>query len=354
MATSRVTIVDVAARAGVAISSASAALNGRSGVSEVTRERVRAAAADLGFVPSVRARSLSAQRAFAIALVLHRSPDVLEADPFFGAFIGGVEEALAPRGYALVLHQGIDELDAEGRYRDLAASRRVDGVLVNEVRVDDPRSALLRGLGMPAVGIVPEALEFPLPSVRQSSASGIVELVDLLASLGHHHIAHVAGAARFVHTLEREVAWRDALVARALEPGPVVTGDFTYEGGRQAADLLLGPGAEQTSGRPVTAVVCANDLSAVGLMIRARELGYRVPQDVSVTGFDGIALGTYVRPTLTTVQATPRAIGTAAATLLLDLIDSGQGSAPGDVTVPPGRVVVRDSTGPVRSSVTSR
>jgi DNA-binding LacI/PurR family transcriptional regulator len=104
--THRVTIVDVAARAGVAISSVSSALNDRPGVSESTRRRILTAAKDLGFVPSIRARSLSAKRAFAVGLVVQRDPDVLESDPFFGSFIGGVESVLGSRGYALVLQMG--------------------------------------------------------------------------------------------------------------------------------------------------------------------------------------------------------------------------------------------------------
>lgn len=347
MPSDRVTILDVAAHAGVAISSASAALNDRKGVSEATRERVRAAARDLGYVPSMRARSLSAKRAFAIGFVLQRPPDVLESDPYFGAFLGGIEETLTPRGYALVLHQGSSEHDTALRYRELAANRRVDGVLIDEVTVDDPRVELLRSVGLPGVGIVPESVDFPLPSVRQGSAAGIIELVQHLARHGHRRIAHVSGAARFVHTREREAAWRDALVDLDLEPGPVVPGYFTYEGGRQAADRLFAPRAARSSGSALpTAVVCANDLSAVGLMIRLRELGLRVPEDVSVAGFDGNALGTYVRPALTTVQTTPRAVARAAAALLLDVIDAEEGQEPPDVTLPPGTMVVRGSTGP--------
>ncbi|MGO1316604.1 MAG: LacI family DNA-binding transcriptional regulator [Cellulomonadaceae bacterium] len=307
MPTDRVTILDVAAHAGVAISSASAALNGRKGVSEATRERVRAAAQDLGYVPSMRARSLSAKRAFAIGFVLQRPPDVLESDPYFGAFLGGIEEALGPRGYALVLHQASTEHDAELRYRELAANRRVDGVLLDEVTVDDARVDLVRAVGLPSVGIVPEHIDFPLPAVRQDSGSAVRGLVRMLAAQGHQRIAHVSGAARFVHTRERETAWRLALEELGLEPGPVVAGHFSYAGGRQAADRLFGPEAVGTGHNPLpTAVVCANDLSAVGLMVRLRELGYDVPADVSVTGFDGNALGTYVRPALTTVQTTPR------------------------------------------------
>lgn len=332
----RVTIVDVAARAGVAISSASAALNGRSGVSERTRDRVREAAAELGYVPSLRAKSLSAKRAFAVGLVVQRDVDVLEADPFFGAFIGGIEEVLSAQGYALVLQVTSDAGQTLERYRELATNSRVDGVFLNELQVDDPRIELLTELGLPAVAInSAPAGAAGFPSARQDGAQAVRDTVDLLAGLGHRDIAHVSGPEQFLHSWQRRHAWREAVEARGLVPGGLVVGDFTYESGRRAADELLG-GPD----RP-TAVVCANDLMAVGLVMRAEELGLRVPEDVSVTGFDGIALGTYVRPRLTTVQTSPRVLARSAAALLLQHI---AGESVADVEIAPAALVVREST----------
>ncbi|GAA2518466.1 LacI family DNA-binding transcriptional regulator [Rarobacter incanus] len=339
METDRVTIVDVAARAGVAISSASAALNGRPGVSEATRARVQRAASELGYVPSLRGRSLSTKRAFAIGFVLQRSLDVLESDPFFASFIGGIEQALSPRGYALVLHMGTNERDTENRYRELAANRRVDGVLLNELRVDDPRLPLMNEIGMPAVGIVPSAEGFELPCVRQPSAPGVAAMVRHLVDQGHTNIAHVSGPARFVHARERVEAWRAEMARHGLRADTLIPGDFTYQGGRAAADAI-----SQMVDRP-TAVVCANDLAAVGLIIRAQELGWDVPGDLSVGGYDGIAMGTYIRPTLSTVQAAPRRVAAAAANLLLDVIEDPAGSAGRVVDLAPGQLIVRHSTG---------
>lgn len=338
----RVTIVDVAERAGVAISSASAALNGRPGVSDDTRERIKEAAEELGYVPSLRGRSLSAKKAFTIGLVVCRSPEVLEEDPFFGAFIGGVEQVISKRGYALVLQMAADADEEESRYRDLAAGRRVDGVILNELRVNDSRIALVRELELPAVGVNPAEPPADLASVHQPSAPGVKDLVDRLVGLGHTRIAHVSGPPDFVHSLEREGAWRDALLSAGLEPRLLIDGDFTYQGGQKAADLLL----EGTQEKP-TAVVCANDLAAAGFIIRAQELGYSIPEQISVCGYDGIAWGGYIRPTLTTVQAAPRELGAAAADLLLDVISDPERNKGRVVEMPPGEVLVRDSIGRV-------
>lgn len=330
-----VTIKDVAARAGVAISSVSTALNGGSGVSEATRAKIVAAADELGYVPSMRGRSLSGKRTYAVGLVVNRTPDVLEFDPFFGAFIGGIEAAIDTRGYALVLQISPDPGDLHERYRRLAIGQRVDGVFLNELVLADARVDLVRELGLPAVAInAPDG--FPVPTVRQDHRPGIEALIEHLLGLGHTRIGFIGGPARFVHSQERESAWRETLLRRGLTPGPVHEGGFTYEGGAQAARAMLPD--------PPTAVVCANDLSAMGCIAEFAHAGLSVPGDVSVTGYDGIQLGEYLRPALTTVQTTPSEIGFQAARTLLDVIENGSAE---DVVVDPARFVPRGSTGPV-------
>ena len=337
----RVTIVDVARAAGVAISSASSALNNQRGVSDATRERVRTVADQLGYVPSARGRALSAKRAYSVGLVVERDFDILESDPFFGAFIGGIEESIAPRGYVLALQISQDAGATVRRHLDLARSRRVDGIFLSEIKVDDPRVPELAQLGFPAVGINPHQGDFPFPAVRQSGGEAITDLVRTLAALGHSRIAHVSGPAQYVHSLERIDAWRTAMDAAGLDPGMLVAGDFTSEGGRRAADVLL-----TVPDRP-TAVFCANDLAAVGFMNRAIELGLRVPHDVSVAGFDGINIGEHVRPALSTIRTAPRELGREAGRILLATID---GDDVQDVTVAPARLILRDSVGRIHES----
>lgn len=338
----RTTIVDVARVAGVAISSASAALNGRPGVSDATRKRILEVADELGFVPSLRGRSLSTDRAFTVGLVVQREIDVLEADPFFGAFIGGIEEVLAPRGYALVLQVSTGERETIERYRMLALNRRVDGVFVNELRIDDPRVPLARELDMPAVAVNPDTV-LPLPSVRQDAVAPMQELTGLLIDQGHRSIAHVAGPPEFVHSRSRHRAWQETMAAADLDTSRVVEGDFSYRSGQEAARELM-----TRSGRP-TGVVCANDLMAVGFIRGCQDLGLDVPGDVSVTGYDGIALGTYIRPTLTTARTNPRRLAAEAARVLLETIDGG---TPGDRDIPPAEIVLGESTAPARAAGT--
>ncbi|MFF1571189.1 LacI family DNA-binding transcriptional regulator [Leifsonia sp. NPDC058292] len=336
MTDERVTIVDVANKAGVAISSVSSALNGRPGVSDVTRERIIRIAAELGFVPSLRGKSLSGRRAYTVGLVLHRDPDVLELDPFFGGFIGGIEDAIDARGYALVLQITAESDQVLQRYEKFAADRRVDGVLVNDLEIDDPRIPLIGKLGLPAVAINPGA-DFPIPAVRQDPDAGIRATVRHLVEHGHRRVAYVTGRPDMIHSAQRENAWLSAMREFGLAPGPIVPGDFTYLAGTSAATSLL------ALSEPPTAVVCANDLSAIGLIAQAQHLGVDVPGELSVAGFDDIRLGTYVRPSLTTVHTSPRELGRESGRMLIDLIDDG---AVDDVRISDAGFIARDSTGP--------
>lgn len=342
-AASRATIVDVAREAGVALSSASAALNDRPGVSDDTRKRVKAVAAQLAYVPSMRGKSLSSQRAFAVGLVVERDPEVLESDPFFGAFIGGIEESLSVEGYVLALLVTEDEQATLRRLVELVQGRRVDGVFVNELKVDDPRIALLRDLGVPAVAINPADSDFAFPSVHQDGTRAIREIVRTLVKLGHTRIAHVSGPVSYAHSADRLRAWRTAMEAEGLAIDLVEDGSFTYEGGRRAADILL-----TRTDRP-TAVFCANDQSAIGFMNRAIEFEIPVPDALSIVGYDGNRIGEFVKPQLATVQTSPRQLGREAARMLLDAVTGGE---PADVVLAEARFVLRGSAGRLRSSET--
>jgi DNA-binding LacI/PurR family transcriptional regulator len=339
----RVTIIDVARSAGVSIASVSAALNGRSGVSEETRARIGEVADRLGWVPSLRGRSLSQKRAFAVGLVIQRSATVVESDPFFAGFIGGVEAVLVDRGYALVLQVGASRSAMLERYHRLLLDHRIDGVFLTDIEDRDPRFAMLARSGTPAVA-VNAGPDCPMPAVRQDHAPGLLELVDRVVALGHRRIAHVSGPPGFIHSGQRERVWRDALRRQGLRPGPVFAGDFSIRSGTLAADRLFRQGGR--SPRP-TAVVCANDLMALGFLTRAVDLGLDVPGELSVTGFDGIEFGAYARPSLTTVATSPHQLGAASARSLLASIEDGR---PEDVEIEPTRLVLRDSLGPAKTA----
>ena len=348
----RLTISDVANHAGVSKGAVSFALNGRKGVSSETRARILAAAHDLGWQPSHRARSLSVSRAFAFGIVLARAAEVLGADPFYPAFIAGVETILAPAGYSLLLQVVTGAQSEEDGYRKLAGQGRVDGVFVSDLRTNDSRIGLLAELGLPAVTLGRPDVASPFPAVGMDDQLGIREAVGHLVGLGHTRIGHVSGPLEFLHTVSRRDAWAEALVEAGVATGPLVVSDFTAAGGAAATAQLL------DLHNPPTAIVYANDLMAIAGIGVAHNRGLRVPDDLSVTGFDGTELSAHTHPPLTTITTNPFGWGKAAATTLLTIIGRADPSTIPDVHLDSGRVEIRGSTAtpptPARKSASQR
>jgi DNA-binding LacI/PurR family transcriptional regulator len=300
----RPTIDDVAARAGVSSAAVSFAMNGRPGVGEATRQRILAAAEELGWRPSAHARALTEARARAIGLLLARPVEQLEFDPFFVRFLAGVERTLARSDHALVLRviDSSEPLDLDA-YARLAGSGRVDGFLLCDVELDDPRFERLGAAGLPVVVAGHPVSPTPFPWVETEHASGIEAAVEHLISLGHRRIAFCGSSERLEHVQARLRAWRDTLEAAGLEPGPVAFGD---------PRLLLDEN--------VTAIVHASDMLAAAGLAAARERGIAVPGELSITGFDDSPLAALASPPLTSVRIDYAQFGEAAAAALLTAI----------------------------------
>ncbi len=345
MTRSRPTIADVASRAGVSKGAVSFALNGRDGVSSETRDRILRVATELGWTPSHRARSLSTSRALTVGLVLARDPRLLGSDPFFPAFIAGVETVLAPAGYALLLQMVPDVAAEVAAYRLLAAEGRVDGVFLCDLRVDEPRIALLAQLPVAAVTLNRPELDSPFPAVCEDDDAAVGLLLQALLERGHVRIAHVSGPLEFLHSRRRRQAWTDTLAAAGLPPGPLVVSDFTAAGGRAATEQLL------DTATPPTAISFANDLMAIAGLSVAHDRGLRVPEDLSITGFGGSELSAFTHPSLTTAVSDPFGWGHAAAATLLEVI-RGTGSV-SDICLPPLEIALRGSTADVPRRHTS-
>jgi DNA-binding LacI/PurR family transcriptional regulator len=339
----RPTIADVAKLAGVSPSAVSFALNGRPGLAEATKARILAAAAELGWRPSRPAQALSRGRAGAVGLVLTRETDAVGADPFFPAFIAGVESVISPRGDSLVLHV-TDPGNEAAAYHRLSADRRVDGVLLTDTRVDDPRPELTKSLGLPAVVVGDPDCAQGLCAVSLDDRPAFAAAVRRLVELGHRRIAHVAGPREFRHARRRQESWEQAVRAAGLTPGPVLPGGFTADGGAAATRELLAPPAGQ---RP-TAIVYANDLSATAGLAVAHRLGLSVPEDLSVVGYDDTPLASYTHPPLASARADALGWGAAAARALDEVVASGRAD---DVELAPAELLSRDSMGPAPGSV---
>jgi DNA-binding LacI/PurR family transcriptional regulator len=318
----RPTISDVAALAGVSKGAVSRALNGGKGISEATIARIRAAADELEWVPSTAARAVGGGPAGAIGLVLRRPAELLEDDPFFPAFLAGVETVLSQAGFAAVVRFVSDGASERDSYLGLFRERRVDGFLLTDLRQRDPRYEWLLDAGAPAVVAGTPPGGCPFPSVGTGSSDETRALVQHLIAEGHTRIAHVSGPMTLRHARRRADIWRDCLEAAGLPPGPILDGEFSAPGAVHATrELLALP-------KPPTAIFYANDIMAIAGMSVIADHGLRVPDDIAVAGFDGIGLASYVVPALTTVHCDYRRMGAVATQMLLAGIRHEEVTAP--------------------------
>lgn len=328
------TIRDVAERAGVSIATVSRVLNGEPNAAYATAERVRAAAAELEFRPSRLGRGLKSASTRVLGVLI---PSL--SNPVFADSVAGIQAAAQRAGYALLMAATDYDPEREDAAIESLLSHRVDGLVLTVADAD--RSGALGKLdrsGTPYELIYnqPEATMRPAVSVDNVAAARTV--VERMIGFGHRRIGMVAG--RFLasdRSRQRHAGFLAALSAAGLDPGPVVEVAFDD---LRLADLLSGPMAGPD--RP-TALFCSNDLLALAVMGGLRDLGLGIPEDVSVTGFDGIEFGALLRPSLATVVQPTRAMGEAAFERLLARLDGAPAAPP--VTLP-FEVRQGDSLGP--------
>ncbi|MEW1957836.1 LacI family DNA-binding transcriptional regulator [Kineococcus sp. NPDC059986] len=314
----RPTIRDIARVAGVSKASVSYALNDLPGVSAETRARIRATATELGWRPSAAARSLSRARAGAVGLAVARDLRLLEEEPYYMRFIAGMEGVLAREGLSLLLSVVPDVDAAVEVLRDWWGERRVDGVVLTDLRVDDPRVTLVAELGIPCA--VRIGLDDRLPTGGRLAASLDPErqafdaVVEHLLAQGHRRLARVSGPREFLHTRRRDVAW-DTVTRSALgRAAPVVVADYTSEGGLAATRTLLA-----RPERP-TAVVFDNDVMAAAVVAEREALGVRVPEDLAVVAGEDSMLCRLASPAISCLQRDIVADGARSAEVLLEVV----------------------------------
>jgi len=333
---SRVTINEIARRSGVSKGAVSYALNNRPGVSAETRARILAVADQLGWAPNRTARLLSGSRTDTFGLVLARDPRTLASEPFYMEFVAGLESVLSTRSYALLLQVCVD-LDSElATYRKWSSERRVDGVVVVDVRVDDPRLPLLAELELPALFVGDPSVTDSFTTVWTDDTAAMGAAVVYLVSLGHRRIARVSGIDDLSHVQIRDRAFLAAAAAHGAA-GLIHVADFSAEGGRDATRALLeGPGSP-------TAIMFDNDLMAVSALSALSELGVAVPGAVSILAWDDSALCEITHPQLSAMSHDVMGSGAHVARRLFDLLDGAPPAAHLDSTP---RLVVRGSTAP--------
>jgi DNA-binding LacI/PurR family transcriptional regulator len=326
------TIVDVAERAGVSKSLVSLVMRGAPNVSDEKRHAVTRAAAEIGYRPNAVARSLVRSRSFVIGVMvsdLH--------NPYFTEVIDGIEAAARASGYHSLFNSGERTAVGEAEAIDTLLQLRTDGVVMAGPVLATRKIAHVAA-SVPVVVVARHSRSPAHDSITNDDRMGARLAVDHLVGLGHRHIAHVDGGTG-AGAAQRLAGFLEAMARHGLTTSAVVVpGSFTEEGGREGVTALL----EERG--PVTAVFVGNDLAAVGALDALDHHGLQVPEDVSLVGYDNIALAALGHINLTTIDQPRREMGVTAVQLLLERRDEDRRKAR-HLVVPPS-LVVRGSTGP--------
>lgn len=328
----RARLVDVAARAGVSVGTASKALSGSGRMRQETRERVLAAAGALGFSPNRHAQNLQAGRSWTVGLVTTDGIGRFSIPVLLGA-----EDALGAGKISVLLCDTRGDAIRERHHLRTLIERRVDGIIVTGRRTD-PRPPLTEVEGIPVIYTVAPSEDPRDASVVSDDAGGATLAVDHLLALGRTRIGHITGPAHHTAARDRAVRTLDLLGAAGLEPstGRVHYGAWSEAWGRRAAEAVLRTAPD------TDALFCGNDQIARGAADTLRERGVRIPDDIAIVGYDNWdAMALAARPPLTTIDMDLGEIGRIAALHLLAAINTETPES--GVTTVPCRLVLRES-----------
>lgn len=310
------TIKDIAKKVGVSVTTVSRALNGYSDVNENTRKKIAQVAKELNYSPNSLARSLVMKKSQTIGLLVSGFTKESVKDNFMVEVLAGVNEYVSGSNYDLILFNTNSSKQREKTYTQLCRERRVDGVIIQGIRTDDPYLKEVVESDIPCV-----LIDIPLESdnvshVTTDNVLGAEKAVNHLIHLGHKKIGMINGHEFAFVSRERLQGYQKALDKADLTFNPeyVRVGGFTEEKGKVAAFQLLSDHPE------ITALFCASDLMAIGAMAAAKELNRQVPEELSIIGYDDILLASYVSPTLTTIAQNKFSLGYEAARLLIGLL----------------------------------
>lgn len=334
----QVSIVDVAAAAGVAPSTVSRALQDHPRISAARRAQIKALAEQMGYRPNQVARSLVTGRSHTLGVVVTEV-----TDPFVAEVMRGAELASREAGYTLIFASSDRDPDRELEAIRLLLAREVEGIIVISGRaatryaeLRDP--AQLGGADWPLVLVNNQQAGRGIYSVQMDNRAGAIAAVSYLKLLGHRRIAFVAGPERGRSSRERLEGYRQGIAVNGLGPMAevVVSGAGLLQDGPRALAALM------DVAEPPTAVLCYNDLAAIGLLAAAARAGLRVPGDLSVVGYDNIPFSAFSVPPLTTVDQPKGQMGRLAVEICLAALDG----RPVEDVVLRGELVIRESAAP--------
>ena len=331
-----ITIKDIARKAGVSVATVSYVVNQTRYVSPERKARVLQAIAELGYSPNAIARSLRQKNTRMIGLIV---PD--SSNPFFAEIAKGVEDAGYERGYSVILCNSNASIERELVYLDLLRSKRVDGIIfiATTTRVDQIRPFVAAGI--PVAVFYRDNPDLDIDTFRIDNVKAGCMATRHLIDLGHRQIACIQPASAQTPSGQRVDGYKQAMQESGLtwDEALLPRGDNRVSGGKEAAQALV------SSGRPFSAIFSSNDAMAIGAMRALREMGYAMPQDVSIVGVDDIILASYTEPPLTSVAQPKYEAGCQAVDFVIQRVEGGYNQGPRNVLLEIELIVRASSIG---------
>lgn len=331
------TIKDIAKNAGVSVTTVSRALNGYSDVNEKTRQKIIKIAEELNYSPNTLARGLVMNQSKTIGLLVSGMDRSSVKDNFTFEVLTGVNECISERGYDLVLFSTTTTKQREKTYSQLCRERRVDGAILSGIKIDDPYLKEVVESNIPCV-----LIDIPIQSetvgyVTTDNVFGAKKAVRYLIEQGHKNIALINGHDQAFVSKQRLKGYIEALEEANLSVNEkwIISGDFTEDIAQEKSLELLKQFQE------ITAIFCASDLMALGVLKSAKTLGIEVPSQLSVIGYDNILLASYTTPTLSTIAQNIIELGYQGSNLLIDMLE---GKADARVCTLDTELIIREST----------
>lgn len=333
-----VSIKDIAVEAGVSHTTVSRALRGSSLISKETTKRIQETARKLGYLPSAAARSLRTNRSQALGVIVTNI-----YDPYFSEVLQGIEEVAQGNDYSLFMAASQHDPERETMIVQAMQQHRVDGVIICSTMFSDEQSQHFSKYGIPIVAINNQAVEDYRYSIYHDDVDGSRQLTRHLIELGHRKIAYLGNANSGRTTQDRLAGFHQEMDSAGL----ALPSNYVYEipGSEPDKSVIAVDYFLNLRNRP-TGIVCFNDMMAIGMLKNLQERGVRVPEEISITGFDNIVFSDYTNPPLTTFDQPKRFIGQKAAELLLTLLDSTAQVHVHQqkIQVLKGKLLVREST----------
>jgi DNA-binding LacI/PurR family transcriptional regulator len=337
-----VTIKDVAKRAGVSPSTVSRVISNHPRISAATAAKVRRVMEEIGYHPNLAAKSLVSKMTKTLGLILPRPAEELFLNLFFSEFIRGIVSKATRDGYDVLMTSGASEREEMEAIKRLVKGKRVDGIVLLSSRKEDPLVAYLHKEQFPFI-LIGRSMDFSdILSIDNDNEQASYDATRHLIELGHKRIGFVSGPPNLVVSHDRLEGYKRALKEHGLEMRPewIVEGEFLQESGYRAMSYIMG-----IPERP-TALVVIDDLVAYGVLRGLNELGYRVPEDVSLISFNNIAISALTTPPLTSIDIGIYQMGYMAAQALVRKVTTDRDYA--ERIIIPHRLELRESTYPLK------